>query len=75
MAKMPKAKKPGMKMLTRRERSSLAKQARAGMDIGKPGKQFEAIAEESAKRYGSAERGRAVAAAAMIRARASRLGK
>jgi hypothetical protein len=75
MAKAPKSKTPGMKMLTKRERSSLAKQARAGADIGKAGKEFESIAEQAAKRYGSKERGRAVAAAAMIRARASRLGK
>jgi hypothetical protein len=75
MAKMPKAKKPGIKMLTKRERSALATQARAGMDIGKPGKQFSSIAKQAATKYGSEEAGKRVAAAAMIRARAARKGK
>jgi hypothetical protein len=38
---------------------------RKGEDVGKKGKNFEKIASKAAKRYGSMERGRAVAAAAM----------
>lgn len=40
-----------------------AKAARAGKDIGKPGKNFEKIAAKAAKRYGSEERGKKVAGA------------
>lgn len=75
MAKTPKSKKPGLKLLTKRERTSLAKQASAGMDIGKAGKQFKSIASKAAKKYGSEEAGKRVAAAAMIRARAARKRK
>ena len=37
-----------------------AKKARAGKDIGKPGKMFGKIAASAAKRYGSEERGKKV---------------
>lgn len=50
---------------TKKGRHGLAMKIRAGKDIGKKGKNFEKVAEKAAKRYGSAERGRAVAAAAM----------
>jgi hypothetical protein len=40
-----------------------AKAARAGKDIGKPGKNFEKIAAKAAKKYGSEERGKKVAGA------------
>jgi hypothetical protein len=72
MAKQPKSKKPGMKLLTEKERSSLAKRAVAGKDIGKPGKMFSRVAESAAAKYGSEEAGKRVAAAAMIRARAAK---
>ena len=65
MAKEPTSKKPGMKLLTGKERSSLAKRAVAGKDIGKKGKGFEEIAKSAEKRYGSKEAGERVAAAAM----------
>ena len=52
------------------ERSALAKKARAGKDIGKPGKGFEKVAEKAAKQYGSKEAGERVAAAAMFKAQA-----
>ena len=52
------------------ERSALAKKARAGKDIGKPGKGFEKVAEKAAKQYGSEEAGKRVAAAAMFKAQA-----
>ena len=47
-----------------------AKAARAGKDIGKPGKQFEKIAKEAGKRYGSKERGEKVAGAVLANIRA-----
>lgn len=50
---------------TKKGRHRLAMKIRAGKDIGKKGKHFEEIAQKAGKRYGSAERGRAVAAAAM----------
>ena len=52
MAKEPISKKPGMKMLTGKERSSLAKRAVAGKDIGKKGKMFSRVAEAAAAKYG-----------------------
>jgi len=51
--------------MTKRQKSSLVRKAREGKDIGKPGKNFKAVAAKAAKRYGSAEAGRRVAAAAM----------
>lgn len=52
------------------ERSKLAKRARAGEDIGKKGKGFEAVAAKAAKQYGSKEAGERVAAAAMFKQQA-----
>lgn len=69
MAKEVKSKHPGLKMMSKKERSSLAMQAVAGEDIGKKGKTFNKVAAEAAKQYGSAEAGKRVAAAAMIKAR------
>jgi len=59
-----KTTKPGQK-LTKKQRSAVVKKAKKGADIGKPGKMFKKIAAKAAKRYGSAERGRKVAAATM----------
>ena len=42
-------------MPSAKERSTLAKKARAGKDIGKKGKGFEAVAAKAAKQYGSEE--------------------
>jgi len=50
---------------TKSQRSSVAKAARAGKDIGKKGKTFKKIEEKAAKKYGSKEAGKRVAAAAM----------
>lgn len=47
-----------------------AKAARAGKDIGKPGKNFEKIAKSAAERYGSKERGEKVAGAVLAKLRA-----
>lgn len=46
-----------------------AKDARAGKDIGKPGKQFAKIAKSAAERYGSKERGEKVAGAVLNKLR------
>lgn len=62
---MPMKKVAPSAGLSPKQKSSVVKQAKAGADIGKKGKGFEAVAAKAAKKYGSAERGRAVAAAAM----------
>jgi hypothetical protein len=46
-----------------------AKKARAGKDIGKPGKQFSKIATSAGKQYGSKERGETVAGAVLAKLR------
>jgi hypothetical protein len=46
-----------------------ATKARAGKDIGKPGKQFAKIAKGAAERYGSKERGEKVAGAVLAKLR------
>ena len=51
--------------LSKEQKSSIAKKARAGKDIGKPGKNFKIVAAKAAKEYGSKEAGERVAAAAM----------
>ena len=48
-----------------------AKAARAGKDIGKPGKNFGKIAASAAKRYGSEEAGKRVAGAVLKKMRAN----
>jgi len=58
---MDEAQKPG----TFKERSAMAKKARAGKDIGEKGKNFEKIAKSAAKKYGSEEAGKKVAGAVM----------
>ena len=49
-----------------------AKAARAGKDIGKPGKNFAKIAKGAAERYGSKERGEKVAGAVLAKLRGKR---
>ena len=51
--------------MSAKEKSSVVKKAKAGKDIGKPGKGFEKVASKAAKEYGSKEKGQKVAAAAM----------
>ena len=46
-----------------------AKKARAGKDIGKPGKQFSKIAKSAGEKYGSKERGEKVAGAVLAKLR------
>jgi len=58
---LEEGKKPG----TFKERSAMAKKARAGKDIGEKGKNFEKIAKSAAKKYGSEEAGKKVAGAVM----------
>jgi hypothetical protein len=52
------------------EASYSAKSARAGKDIGKPGKAFSKIARDAAERYGSKEKGEKVAGAVLAKLRA-----
>ena len=68
----PKTKKPEKVKesapsadLTKKEKSAVVKKAKAGKDIGKPGKGFEKVANKATKKYGSKEKGEKVAAAAM----------
>ena len=49
-----------------------AKKARAGKDIGKPGKMFSKIAKSAGKEYGSKERGEKVAGAVLAKLRAKK---
>lgn len=49
-----------------------AKAARAGKDIGKPGKMFDKIAAKAGEKYGSAERGKNVAGAILKKMRAAK---
>ena len=51
------------------EASYSAKAARAGKDIGKPGKEFSKIAKSAGERYGSAEKGKKVAGAILAKLR------
>jgi hypothetical protein len=66
------AKKKPSAGLTKKQKSTIAKKAAAGKDIGKKGKGFEMIAKKAAKKYGSKERGQAVAAAAMWKSQAKK---
>jgi hypothetical protein len=50
-----------------------AKAARAGKDIGKPGKSFSKIAAKAGEKYGSEERGKKVAGAILKRIRAKHM--
>jgi hypothetical protein len=51
--------------LSAAKKSATVKKAKAGGDIGKPGKGFKKVADKAAKEYGSKEAGEKVAAAAM----------
>ena len=51
--------------LTKKQKSTVAKKAAAGKDIGKKGPGFEKVAKAAEKKYGSKEAGQKVAAAAM----------
>jgi hypothetical protein len=51
-------------------RSYSAKAARAGKDIGKPGKNFSKIATKAGKKYGSKAAGKRVAGAILAKQRA-----
>ena len=51
-------------------RNYSAKAARAGKDIGKPGKNFSKIATKAGKKYGSKAAGKRVAGAILAKQRA-----
>lgn len=69
---LKEAKKKPSAGLTKAEKSTIAKKAAAGKDIGKKGKGFEKVAAKAAKEYGSKEAGKKVAAAAMWKAQAGK---
>lgn len=64
--KIEEGEKPS-ESLSKKEKSNIVKKAKAGEDIGKPGKNFEKVATKAAKEYGSKEAGEKVAAAAMFK--------
>jgi len=66
------AKKKPSAGMTKKEKSVVAKKAKAGKDIGKAGKGFDKLAAKAAKEYGSKESGQKVAAAAMWKAQAKK---
>jgi len=68
------AKKPSAGM-TAKEKSAVVTKAKAGKDIGKPGKGFEKVAAKAAKEYGSKEKGQKVAAAAMWKGQAKKVSE
>jgi len=72
MEDLLEAKKKPSAGLTKKQKSTIAKKAASGKDIGKKGKGFEKIASKAAKKYGSKERGQAVAAAAMWKSAAKK---
>jgi alanyl-tRNA synthetase len=72
MEDLLEAKKKPSAGLSKKQKSTIAKKAAAGKDIGKKGKGFEMIAKKAAKKYGSKERGQAVAAAAMWKSQAKK---
>ena len=72
MEDLLEAKKKPSAGLTKKQKSTIAKKAASGKDIGKKGKGFEMIAKKAAKKYGSKERGQAVAAAAMWKSEAKK---
>jgi hypothetical protein len=67
MAMRKAARKPSMGM-SKKAKSSVVKQARAGKDIGKPGKGFAKVAAAA----GGGEKGRRIAAAQMWRSMAKK---
>jgi hypothetical protein len=66
-----KAKKANEEVEQVEEATLSAKAARAGKDIGKPGKNFEKIAKSAAEKYGSKEAGQKVAGAILKKMRAN----
>ena len=72
MEELLEAKKKPSAGLTKKQKSAISKKAKAGKDIGKKGKGFEKIASKAAEKYGSKERGQAVAAAAMWKSAAKK---
>jgi len=53
------------KGLSKKKKTAVVKAAKSGKDIGKKGKNFKKVAKKAAKKYGSEEAGKRVAAAAL----------
>jgi hypothetical protein len=73
MTKEPPVPLPPKRPPNLKEAKYSAKAARAGEDIGKPGKNFEKIAQKAGERYGSKERGEKVAGAILAKIRAKHM--
>jgi len=58
------AKKKPSAGLTKKEKSEAVKKAKAGKDMGKPGKAFKEVEKKAEKEYGSKEKAKKVAGAA-----------
>lgn len=71
--KVDEAKKKPSAGMTAKQKSATVKQAKAGKDIGKPGKEFDVIADKAATKYKSKASGKKVAAAAMWKNKAKKL--
>jgi hypothetical protein len=71
--KEPPVPLPPKRPASLKEAKYSAKAARAGEDIGKPGKNFEMIAKKAGERYGSEERGKKVAGAVLAKIRAKHM--
>lgn len=61
------SKHPGKK-ISKKKKSEIVKRAKKREDIGKPGKKFKEIEAKAAKKYGSEESGKRIAASAMWKA-------
>jgi hypothetical protein len=72
VTKVEEVKKKASAGLTKKEKSTIAKKAHAGKDIGKKEKGFEKVAKAGEKQYGSEEAGKRVAAAAMWKGEAKK---
>jgi hypothetical protein len=72
-SRLGKHTKPNLPEEAMNEAAYSAKAARAGKDIGKPGKMFSKIAAKAGEKYGSEERGKKVAGAILKRIRAKHM--
>jgi hypothetical protein len=70
--KLIEAKKKPSEGMTKKQKSSVVKKARAGKDIGKKGKGFEKVEKAAEKEYGSEEAGKKVAGSVLWKARAAK---
>ena len=75
LSRQPRAKVPATEEAELGEAAYSAKAAKAGKDIGKPGKNFAKIEKSASKEYGSKESGKKVAGAILAKIRAKHMGE